>query len=289
MTPLDIGLWVTVVVLALVAGRMSMPDPPQLDWRNFFALSVVTQIRGEVDRENGDFAGWVERCEPLLGRGEEDVVYDDPLDFGPAYDLERTLGAGVGWETVALEREALISRIASRHENLLWVIRGDAMRLELQALLPKAVTLDVGFDAMSAELEKLLGDVSTRLVLVGGGAAAFEWTQLLHQNEGLRDRTLAVVGIDGELGEPNRAWLEEHFNHDTMDTELERLTPWIQLSFGGEEASPNWPEPAMPVSERLSVDSIGLGPVPAKRQDAPDSIWALALVLTCLHRIAIES
>ncbi len=111
----------------------------------------------------------------------------------------------------------------------------------------------------------------------------------MHQNEGLRDRTVAVLGIDGQLGGQNRAWLEEHFTHDAMDTELERLTPWIQLAFGGSEGASDWPQPEVPVSERLSVDSIGLGPLPSKRQDAPDSIWALALVLTCLHRIAIES
>ena len=289
VTPLDIGLWVTVVILAVLAGRMSMPDPPELDWKDFFALAVASQVRGEVDQEKGDFKEWVKRCEPLLGRGEVDLVYDDPLDFGPAYALERTLGVGVNWEMVAVDREAVIARIALRNENLLWVIRGDAMCAELQAVLPQTVVLDAPIEALPAELDALLKEASTRLVLVGEGSAAFEWTQLLHQNDGLRDRTLAVVGIDGQLGGENGVWLMENFTHDAMDTELERLTPWMQLAFSGDHGPPDWPQPEIPSSERLSVDSIGLGPLPAKRQDAPDSIWGLALVLTCLHRIAIES
>ena len=97
MTPLDWGLWAVVAGLALLAGWLSLPKPPELNWRDFFALGVVTPIRGELDAQGAQFEDWVARAEPLLGRGELDVIYEDPADFGTGYDLTPTLGMGAGF------------------------------------------------------------------------------------------------------------------------------------------------------------------------------------------------
>ena len=286
MSSVDVALWCAVVVLALAAGRMSLPKPPALDWREFFSLGFVTQIRGKVDSEGGDFESWVARCEPLIGRGESDATYDDPADFGSDYALSRSLGAGADWELLASDSSAVAERLSQRGEALHWVCRGGAMSEALQEILPQVVCLDGPEEELLHHLEGLLVSAASRVVLVGEGKAAQEWTRLLHAEEGLRDRTLAVVGIQGLL---DSEWMAENFDHESMDTELERLTPWFQLSFNGDGEARGWPQPDPPPSERVSVDAVELGPMPCKRADAPDAVWALALVLTLSHRLALES
>ena len=117
MTPLDWGLWAAVGVLALIAGKLSLPKPPELNWRDFFALGVVTPIRGELDSQGAKFEDWVARCEPLLGRGEIDIIYEDPADFGSGYDLVSTLGMGADWETVATDMDLVRSRLLVRRND----------------------------------------------------------------------------------------------------------------------------------------------------------------------------
>lgn len=286
MNSIDVTLWVIVVVLAIAAGRMSLPSPPVLAWREFFALGLVTPVRGEVDKEKGEFKDWVARCEPLTGRGESDGVYDDPADFGPDYALANSLGMGVDWERLAEAPGEIVARLLERGKDVFWVCRGGAMHAALAEILPNVVVMDGPEDALFVELSDLLSARESRVVLVGQGVAAQEWTRLLHAQEGLRDRTLAVVGIQGLL---DFEWISAHFDHESMDTELERLTPYFQLAFDGDGSAPGWPQPDTPQSERVSVDSVELGPLPCKRADSSDSFWSLALVLTLNHRFAAES
>jgi hypothetical protein len=283
---IDVTLWAIVIVLAIAAGRMSLPNPPVLAWREFFALALVTPVRGEVDKEKGDFKAWVGRCESLTGRGESDGVYDDPADFGPDYALANSLGMGVDWERLAEAPEEIIARLLERGKDVIWICRGGAMHAALAEIVPNVVVMDGPEADLFQELSDLLSARESRVVLLGQGVAAQEWTTLLHAQEGLRDRTLAVVGVQGLL---DFEWMSAHFDHESMDTELERLTPYFQLAFTEDGSAPGWLQPDTPLSERVSVDSVELGPLPCKRADSPDSYWALALVLTLNHRFAAES
>ena len=285
MTPLDGGLWIAVAVLALVAGKLSLPKPLELNWRDFFALGVVTPIRGELDAQGAKFEDWVERCEPLLGRGELDHVYEDPADFGSGFDLSPTLGMGVDWETLATDSELLRSRLLERDSALCWVVR-DSRTLEALDPWVSHIHLMTGpQEELMENLSNLLGDVSRRVILVGEGRAAQEWTELLHAEPGLRDRTLAVIGIEADL---DAAWLMENFSHEAMDTELERNTAFFHLSFQGQEGR-GWPQPAVPDSLRTAVTAEELGPFAVSRDSESDALWAQALVLTVAHWVAIES
>ena len=134
-------------------------------------------------------------------------------------------------------------------------------------------------------LGELLGDASRRVILVGAGKSAQEWTELLHAEAGLRDRTLAVIGLEAEL---NSTWLEEHFSHEAMDTELERNTAFFHLGFQGREGC-GWPQPVVPDSLRTAVIAEELGPFAVSRDSEPDALWVQAMVLTVAHWVAIES
>ncbi len=285
MTPLDWGLWGAVALLVLVAGKLSLPKPPELQWRDFFALCVVTPIRGELDAQGAQFEDWVQRCEPSTGRGESDMVYEDPADFGAGYDLQATLGMGVDWETVAGELELIRERLLERDASLHWVVRGGELGRALEDWVSHCHCMDGPREALMEELVKLLSDASSRVIFVGEGVAAQEWTELLHAEAGLRDRTLAVVGVDAQL---DGAWIEENFDHESMDTELERKTAFFHLGFSGQEGR-GWPQPPEPDSERVSVWAEELGPMQGLRSSESDVRWAQALVLTLAHWVAIES
>ena len=285
MTPLDWGLWAAVGVLALIAGKLSLPKPPALNWRDFFALGVVTPIRGELDSQGAKFEDWVARCEPLLGRGEIDIIYEDPADFGSGYDLVSTLGMGADWETVATDMDLVRSRLLERDSSLHWVVRGGEAARAIEGMVSHFHLMEGPKEQVMENLGELLSDLSRRVVFVGQGAAAQEWTELLHAEAGLRDRTLAVVGLEAEL---DASWLEENFNHEAMDTELERNTAFFHLDFEGREGR-GWPQPPVPDSLRTAVVAAELGPIGVSRESEPDSLWAQAVVLTIAHWIAIES
>jgi hypothetical protein len=208
------------------------------------------------------------------------------VDFGADYALSNSLGMGADWELLAEDPAAVKQRLLDRGQDLIWVCRGGGMSEALSEILPQVHCLEGPEEGLVEALSELLKAPSSRAVLVGEGEAAQAWTRLLQEQEGLRDRTLAVLGIQGAL---DASWLAEHFDHESMDTELERRTPWFQLSFAGDGDAPGWPQPPPPASERVSVDAVELGPLPCKRSDAPDALWALALVLTLSHRLAIES
>ena len=285
MTPLDWGLWAAVGFLALVAGRLSLPKPPELNWGDFFALGVVTPIRGELDAKGAKFEDWVARCEPILGRGELDLIYEDPADFGAGYDLVSTLGMGADWETVATDTPLLRDRIRERDESLHWIVRGGETVEAIDGWVSHFHRLDGPKEELMDRLSELLSDLSRRVVFVGEGEAAQLWTELLHREAGLRDRTLAVVGIEAEL---DASWLEENFTHEAMDTELERNTAFFHLDFGGREGC-GWPQPPIPDSLRTAVVAEELGPISVPRESESDELWVPALVLTVAHWVAIES
>lgn len=286
MTPLDWTLWGCVGFLALVAGKLSLPKPPELNWKDFFALCVVTPIRGELDAEGGKFEDWLARCEPLTGRGEMDYVYEDPADFGEGYSLETSLGMGADWELLASDSGEIRSRLLQRNPEIHWVIRGCDWAESLSGWIQHCHFMDGPKETLMDELGELLSDLSRRVIFVGEGIAAQEWTELLHAEAGLRDRTLAVLGINAEL---NTEWMDANFNHVTMDTELERKTAFFHLGFESDGNQKGWPQPPEPDSQRVSVYAEELGPILVERSSEEDHRWAQALVLTMTHWVAIES
>lgn len=59
VSPIDVILWVAVVILALAAGWLSLPRPPALDWERLFKLSMVTLLRGPIEGAGGSAEAWL--------------------------------------------------------------------------------------------------------------------------------------------------------------------------------------------------------------------------------------
>ncbi len=61
MSPVDLGLWVAVAVLAAAAVAWSLPRPLEMDDELLFKLVLSTLERGREEAEGGDRDGWVRR------------------------------------------------------------------------------------------------------------------------------------------------------------------------------------------------------------------------------------
>lgn len=59
MSALDVGLWITSAGLALYAGWLTLPSAVALDWERLFKITLITQLRGEVQAAGGDDAAWL--------------------------------------------------------------------------------------------------------------------------------------------------------------------------------------------------------------------------------------
>lgn len=59
MHPLDAALWLIAIALALAAVWWTLPRPIALDWERLFKLTLVTLVRGEVERGGGDADAWL--------------------------------------------------------------------------------------------------------------------------------------------------------------------------------------------------------------------------------------
>ena len=95
---LDGVLWLAVLVLLGVAGRLSIPRPPQLDWERFFKTTLVTLMRGPIEASGGNATEWLSACRARVwfNPGARDLAAKvaDPSNYQvpvPALAGERAL------------------------------------------------------------------------------------------------------------------------------------------------------------------------------------------------------
>ncbi|RME20855.1 MAG: hypothetical protein D6798_19545 [Deltaproteobacteria bacterium] len=110
---------------------------------------------------------------------------------------------------------------------------------------------------------------SDRVVFLGAGRAVQRVLAALADSPGLRDRTAAVVSSGGAIQVDGfRRWLDAHFNHDVMDTELRRSIPFISI-IDVDPAAPlarSWQAQRFPIPPdipqgRRPIEVIDLGPL----------------------------
>lgn len=225
----------------------------------------------------------------FLDAGADEDLYADPGSLGDAWDLATLLGPEADWESVATWSEGLQGVLERRHAHLKWVVLGD-LALH-QALLTRlgsgrAVAQSAQVEDLQAELEAWVPELADRVVLVASGDALMPLLAALHASPGLRDRVLAVVSVAGRFG---AEWIDEHFTHEAMDTEIARGTPYLSLNFlthpGVSDveldqlASGRFPSPEVPASGRAAIQAHDLGVLPGPLEAYPRDLLGDALLV----------
>ncbi len=243
----------------------------------------------------------------LLSEGfSDDRLYGDPGDLGDAYDLERVLGPGAGWDALAGGTAAFTEALRRRNAHNIWAVLGegglaDGLARALAGLLGEARSARIRGgepEDLARALDGLLEAGSDRLVLVVLGGAVGPLLRCLHAEPGLRDRTRMVLGVGAALG-PERGWLAEHFDHEQMDTEISRALPYAHLGFVRPGAAilgePGLPlvdtafrAPPVPPSGRAAIETLALGPLIGPAEDFPPGLLARALAVTATARLVLN-
>lgn len=358
MSALDVGLWITSAGLALYAGWLTLPSAVALDWERLLKVTLITQLRGQVQASGGDDAAWLaagrqrvyfnpaarslaarledpasspivapalpneralveeliqtprpeDRLAVIFGRGADESLYEDPLSFGPDWDLTGMLGVGADWDALAAWGEPVVAALRRRNALVRWVVVGPANDAFSDGLCDaitealgegRAARLDpLEIDPLCEALAPLLAEPADRLVFIGVGEGAARVVAALGADASLRDRARAVVSVGGALGGEVAARLPSFFTHEGMDTELARLTPWWHLAFVTPGVSPPgdadqplaetaWPTPSAPPSGRLALEVVDLGVLPGPRSDYPPRLLARGLLVSLTARLVL--
>ncbi|NOY27473.1 MAG: hypothetical protein GXP62_16535 [Oligoflexia bacterium] len=218
----------------------------------------------------------------------KDELLGDPLDLGEQHDPARILGPDAGWDQVAAWTPRLQALLARRMADVVFVLDGLADPLAtrileawpgLRAVVLPPYSLDPtaesSVEALFDAVEGVLLRGSDRVVMVSAGLATQRSLAALAEGGGLRDRCLAVVALGGQIQTEEFApWLDQHFNHDSLDTELKRSVPYLSVVDI---------DPADPVAQAWSRQRFPV-PVPLKTGRAPVDVVDLGpLVLAEIH------
>ncbi|MBW1880538.1 MAG: hypothetical protein JRI25_03975 [Deltaproteobacteria bacterium] len=260
------------------------------------------------------------RIEDRAGRwkrmyDEDDAAIEarlqDPAEMGAAYDTARHLGPGGSWDDLAdwgagdaiAFREVLVRRLSARWvlvdggegpwPPLLDALAGELGDLAVRVSQPEGSPEEAASvlrDAMEDPLEEL----SDRLVLVVTGPAIHLVLRALVDAPGLRDRLLAVVSVggvvmgrEGELTD----WMGRWFNAAAFDTEMNRVTPYLHLTWYDRETEPpgiprlpiaatRFPQPE--AGALSSIEVVDLGVLPADPELPLDQVARALWTLTTL-------
>lgn len=253
---LDALLWSLAIALAAAALWLARPQPRQWEIR-----ALLDGVLGERD------------------------LSDKPEAWQPA----EWLGAGCGWPLLTDPPEPAV--IAARDRRLaglrlIWLEPPglELPGLELPGLAARRVDPpeDGGAETLpeaaiggefEARMGEAMGGAQDRVVLAARSAAG-SLLKLALAAPGLRDRLAAVLLIDPEI---DPAWIERHFHHHLLDTELYRQVPWLILRH--RQDHPPLSTPPAPQTGRLSIEVVDLG----QRDPAdPRLPAALSLLLAAL-------
>lgn len=115
MNPIDLALWGSAGLLAAATLWWARPRPVELDWERFFKLSLLTQLRGQVEAEGGDAEEWV-------SRGRARVWFSpaarEPFNKLLAPDPRRLPVPALPGELALTERLAALPELPQRLERL---------------------------------------------------------------------------------------------------------------------------------------------------------------------------
>lgn len=246
-----------------------------------------------------------------------ELLLADPVDLGEAYDLRRILGPGGSWEDLAswgAGEEGFVAALR-RALDAHWVLVDGApgpwppVLAALAELLGERAhrvswTEQDPVKALSGVLEPLCQRLDDRIVVVAAAEGAMVALRALHADVEARDHLDAFCALGGVLGGwPDRDgpyghtvvqdWMEARFNHEELDTEATRLTPYLALQWLDRGEDPpgagglplqrqRFPEAVLRPSASAFLDVVDLGPLPLDPelpvQRVAQALWTL---ITC--------
>jgi hypothetical protein len=246
---LDDAMSLVALALAAYAGWRILPRPIVLPWDDVFRTALDASIAGIA-----------------------------PAGASPLVDP--SAGLGLDWASLAGWGPDARSVLLRRLESIVWVSTGTDVDVP-EALGVRGIRLErLDAGASAALLERLsteLAEPHQRLVFVVGRSEAPALLRILHAQEVLRDHTRAVVLVDPDLGAA-APWIDEHFQHDALDTELNIPITYVVLRA---EPGPGLPERAAPRSGARALDVVNLSPVPGL---GPRPHLERALVVLLAHK-----
>ena len=217
----------------------------------------------------------------------QEALMSDPAELGPAYDPSAPLAPGVDWQAVASWDVMVQAAVARRLSDVVVAVVGTPAAPLVEAI-PHADVHEVE----SLERGCLLGLLTKshqRLAIVAAGEAACGVLDQLQDSPALRDRLVVFVSLGAPLqvGE-RRTWMEEHFQHKSFDTELNRRTLYMAISDPGDPLEDTrgqrFPDPPVPPSGWAPIESVDLGILPLGQQDPILFARALWVLLAfCFH------
>jgi hypothetical protein len=212
-----------------------------------------------------------------------EALMGDPAELGTAYDPAQHLAPSVTWEHIAAWDATVQAAIARRLSDVVVAVLGiDATPL-IQAA-PHATVKAVD-QASEATLCALLPDSHQRMVIIAQGMHVHEVLAVLHSCAVLRDRVVVMLSLGtAVMSEEHRGWMEDHFQHKELDTELNRRTLYMAITDGGEAhldaSDQRFPERAELPSGWAPIESVDLGPLVLAQQDPSHFARALWVLLS---------
>jgi hypothetical protein len=212
-----------------------------------------------------------------------DALMGDPAELGPAYDPAQHLAPNVNWEHIAAWDATVQAAIARRLSDVVVVVLGiDASPLIQAVPHAKVEAVD---QASEATLCALLPGSHQRMVIIAQGTHVHEVLAVLHSCEILRDRVVVVLSLGtAVMSEEHCDWMEDHFQHKELDTELNRRTLYMAITDGGEThldaSEQRFPERAELPSGWAPIESVDLGPLVLAQQDPSHFARALWVLLS---------
>ncbi len=178
-------------------------------------------------------ADLLEKLRPLSPEGRWKVLFSDPEAhlvpeaLGSIYRLETRFGADASeasFKAWSHEDSRFLSAVR-RRVPLRWVWVG-----EHEWVQPFCeITGGMLANPESVEAAILAAPAAERWVLVASQGALSALMRVIHQGPALRDRLVAVVAVNAQVVD-SEDWWQAHFQHDELDTELNRGTLYASLA-----------------------------------------------------------
>ncbi len=236
-----------------------------------------------------------------------EALLTDPALHGEAWDLSEHMAPDMSWDDVATWSEKLQGVLQRRLGHIRAVELGDTGiplgdalpgpdSARLTPALPEppedAVAWRPGSaeEALAAELVTLCERADERMVLLAAGPHGAPLLRALVASPELRDLVNAVVFVDPQWTEADRAWMAAWFTHPALEPEVVRDVPYATLLRCDPDDPESWsawtqqrlPLPPDPPTGRTVVDVVDFGPLvfgPGVPDSLPPGHLARALAL----------